>query len=68
MNWLLSRCVGGTSLLSGSTRDLRDPARTGCVAETLHLDVFIGEADSWDVTSLKKLGVVAERSEVAVFV
>jgi hypothetical protein len=36
--------------------------------ETLHLDVFIGEADSWDVTSLKQLGVVAERSEVAVFV
>jgi hypothetical protein len=51
MNWLPRRCVGGT-VFCGAVLMMSVLERARAASpETLRLDVFIGAADSWDVTS-----------------
>ena len=51
MKWLLSRCVGGIVFCGAVLMMSMTQRARAASPETLHLDVFIGAADSWDVTS-----------------
>jgi glyoxylase-like metal-dependent hydrolase (beta-lactamase superfamily II) len=51
MNWLRSRCVCGAVFCGAVLMICVTQRAQAASLETLHLDVFIGEADSWDVTS-----------------
>jgi glyoxylase-like metal-dependent hydrolase (beta-lactamase superfamily II) len=51
MNWLRSRCVCGAVFCGAVLMICVTQRARAASPETLLLGVFIGEADSWDVTS-----------------